>query len=142
MKEFKKSKLEIFRVSEHRWADSGEIKWQTESANEHITFIYSDKPQDQVRESGVGLLLSAEARRAMIDWEAVSDRIITAKFRSRARTFAIVQYYAPTNEAESQTKDNFYELLSATLDKINRGNIKIVIGDLNAKVGVDNTNYK
>jgi hypothetical protein len=142
VREFKKSKLTILGVSEHRWADSGEIKWQTDSGNEHVSFLYSGKPQDQTRESGVGFLLSAEARRAMIDWNAVSDRIITAKFRSRARTIAVVQCYAPTNEADSQTKDNFYELLSATLDKVNKGNIKIIMGDFNAKVGVDNNNLE
>jgi hypothetical protein len=142
VREFKKSKLEILGVSEHRWADSGEVKWQTESGTEHVSFIYSGKPADQTRESGVGFLLSAEARRAMIDWNAVSDRIITARFRSRARTITVVQCYAPTNEADSQSKDNFYELLSATLDKVNKGNIKIVMGDLNAKVGVDNKNFE
>jgi hypothetical protein len=42
--------------------------------------------------------------------------------------------------ADTSSKDNFYELLSATLSNVPRGDIQILMGDLNAKVGSDNTN--
>ena len=45
----------------------------------------------------------------------------------------IIQCYAPTNEAEDDAKDNFYEQLQTFLSKVPRHDM--VSGDLNAKVG-------
>ena len=77
-----------------------------------------------------------------MEWTPVSDRIITARFKTFARNITIVQVYAPTNNATSEEKESFYDQLSTTLDKIRKGDIKIVMGDLNAKVGSDNTNFE
>ena len=131
-------KLEILGVCEHRWADWGEYK--ATLGNENFTFLFSGKPLSENRESGVGLILSATSRRALMDWSPVSDRILIARFRTRARNVSIVQVYSPTELADEDTKDSFYELLSATLNKLPRGDIQILMGDLNAKVGSDNTN--
>lgn len=49
----------------------------------------------------------------------------------------IIQAYAPTDDAED--KEAFYHQLQAILQKIKKRDIKIVIGDFNAKVGTENT---
>nr|KAG5697691.1 hypothetical protein BaRGS_000576 [Batillaria attramentaria] len=41
--------------------------------------------------------------------------------------------------ADEEEKENFYEQLQAVLDKSPRRDLKILMGDLNAKVGTDNT---
>jgi Reverse transcriptase (RNA-dependent DNA polymerase)/Domain of unknown function (DUF6451) len=135
VREFKKVRLEVLGLCEHRWADSGEIR----IPNSGISFLFSGKPLAEKRESGVGLMLSASSRSALRSWIPVSDRILTARFRTRARHVTIVQVYAPTNMADSSSKDDFYESLSATLNKVPRGDIQILMGDLNAKVGNDNS---
>jgi hypothetical protein len=88
-------------------------------------------PATGARESGVGLLLSPAA-----------DRILVARFRSRARNVSIVHVYAPTNTSSVDVKDEFYEQLSSTLNNVRKGDILIVMGDLNARVGSDNTGYE
>ena len=138
-KEFVNFRLEILGIVEHRWPDSGEKNIIT-CGNQQLSFLYSGKPSTDARESGVGLLLSSRTRRALIDWYPISDRIIVAKFRCKVRNITIVQTYAPTNTSPESSKDNFYEQLSASLDKIKRGDILILMGDLNAKIGSDNTN--
>ena len=50
------------------------------------------------------------------------------------------QCYAPTEEADTQTKDEFYEMLESTLSSCHKSDMKIVLGDFNAKVGADNSN--
>ena len=88
---------------------------------------------------GVALLMTPEATQALISWNPVSSRILTARFNSKGRKVTIIQCYAPINTADEQDKAKFYEQLQAVLDKTPKRDIKIVMGDMNAKVGSDNT---
>nr|KAG5685711.1 hypothetical protein BaRGS_027976 [Batillaria attramentaria] len=75
----------------------------------------------------------------VLGWIYVSPRILSARFNSKGRKVTILQCYAPTNRADEEEKENFYEQLQAVLDKAPRRDLKILMGDLNAKVGTDNT---
>ena len=50
--------------------------------------------------------------------------------------------HALTNEATDDEKDEFYDQLQATVDKCNRRDVVIAMGDLNAKFGHDNTDME
>ncbi|CAG5135618.1 unnamed protein product [Candidula unifasciata] len=80
-------------------------------------------------------MLSKEAYRALIEWEAVSPRIIRASFRTVKQkvNMSVIQCYAPTNDKDASIKEEFY---------MQKGNLKILMGDLNAKIGSDNTGYE
>lgn len=134
--EFCRLKLEIMGLCEHRMADKGEMR--IAGNGEQLSMIFCGKSDEEIRSSGVGLLMSAGARKALMEWRAVSDRIMTARFRTRARPVTIVQVYAPTEMDKENVKDDFYSQLAVTVKNIKKGDIKIVMGDLNAKVGTDN----
>lgn len=53
---------------------------------------------------------------------------------------AVIPSYAPTNEAEDETKDVWYEQLQATVSKELLHDMLLVFGDINTKIGSDNTN--
>ena len=55
---------------------------------------------------------------------------------------SIIQVYVPTNEANVEDKDNFYEQLQTVVDSVHKHDILLVMGDLNAKVGEDNEGYE
>jgi exonuclease III len=68
----------------------------------------------------------------------VSLRILTARFNCKGRKVTIRQCYAHTNVADEKEKDEFYEQLQAILDKRPKRDLKLLMGDFNAKVGTDN----
>lgn len=51
------------------------------------------------------------------------------------RIYLIIIKYAPTEEAEHDEKDKFYEMLEEGLEKLLSYDIKILIGDANTKIG-------
>lgn len=65
-----------------------------------------------------------------------------ARFKGRARNITIIQVYAPTEESELAKKDNFYNQLNSVISKVQKGDILMLMGDLNAKVGSDNSNLE
>ncbi|KAK2721540.1 hypothetical protein QYM36_003736 [Artemia franciscana] len=50
---------------------------------------------------------------------------------------SVIVCYAPTNEADDDVKDSFYETLQAVTKDIPKHDVLCVVGDLNAKVGAD-----
>ena len=47
--------------------------------------------------------------------------------------------YAPTSESSEEDFDDFYRKLELNLVEVSSKNVKLVAGDLNAKMGSDNT---
>ena len=52
----------------------------------------------------------------------------------------VVQAYAPKNDVMDEEKDEFYNQLWDTVSSCNRNDMIVVMGDLNAKIGNNNTN--
>lgn len=82
------------------------------------------------------------ARKALIGYNPVSSRIITARFNAAPFKIAIVHAYAPTSTCSYEEIEAFYNTLEDELAKIHKNDIFIVTGDWNAKVGSDNTDWK
>lgn len=133
--EFVSYKLDILGMSEIKWLNKGSE--QLESG--HL-FLFSGN--DRYRMNGVGLLLSPMAKQALIEYVPISDRLIKARFNSKYRKISVLQCYAPTEPDDDKTKEEFYSQLEAAVNTIPSGDIKIVLGDFNAKVGSDNYNLQ
>ena len=74
----------------------------------------------------------------MLEWNPVSERIITARIQTKIRKIYTVQCYAPTENTELAEKEAFYSLLDKTLLGIKRSDIIVMMSDFNAQVGNNN----
>ena len=62
--------------------------------------------------------------------------------RTKPVKTSIIQVYSPTNDVESDVKQDFYDALQAELEKIPKQDSTIIMGDFNAKEESNNTWYE
>ena len=130
--EMKRFRYDIVGISEVRWTGKGETS--------NRDFIWSGEDKTHVR--GVGMLLSDKARKALIGYNPVSSRVITARFDSAPYKITVIHAYAPTAASSDEDIEAFYSILEDALAKVHKKDIIIITGDWNAKIGSDNTDWK
>ena len=62
------------------------------------------------------------------------------RFQAKPHNITLIQCYAPTILASDEEVENFYSTLQETMDSIPNRDIKVLMGDFNAKVGQGSTN--
>ena len=132
--------LDILGISEARWIGSGHM--QLESG---VRLLYSGHEEEGAPHTeGVAIMLSKKAQRSFIGWQPHGPRIMEASFKTNHKriNLNVINCYAPTNESDDTNKEQFYSRLQTIIDTLSPRDINIVMGDLNAKVGRDNTGYE
>ncbi|KAJ3614823.1 hypothetical protein NHX12_018393 [Muraenolepis orangiensis] len=142
--EMKRYGISLLGLGETRWLQSGQVKLASGE-----TILYSghvvQSPEDSAPHTeGVAFMLSKEAQRALISWEPINSRIITAKFQTTHKkiNLQVIQCYAPTNDTDDETKDQFYNQLYTILQDRKGKDIIILMGDMNAKIGGNNNGFE
>ena len=128
-KEMRDHNIQILGISESRWNGTGKIKMATGE-----TVVYSGRDDDN-HMHGVAIMMSEAATDALIEWSGINERMIMARFHSRFIKLTVINAYAPTNDADDETKNEFYELLNDIVQKTHKHDMLVITGDFNAKVG-------
>ena len=73
----------------------------------------------------------------------MTARQMVARFKTSHKriTLTVIMCYAPTNDAEEEGTEEFYDKLRATLRKRTEKEIVVMMGDFDVKVGDGNTGY-
>ncbi|VDP64049.1 unnamed protein product [Schistosoma mattheei] len=90
------------------------------------------------------MMLSKQAQNSLIGCESHTLRIIKTSFKTKKEGISmnVIQCYAPTNDYNEDVKDQLYDRLQSIIEKCPTKKLTILMGDLNAKVGMDNTGYE
>ena len=65
--------------------------------------------------------------------------MISVHFQGKPFNITVIQIYAPTSNAEEAEVERFYEDLQDLLELTPQKDVLFIIGDWNAKVGIEET---
>lgn len=126
--------LSFLGLSEMRWNQNGQMV----TTKGHLV-LWSGMPNaNDIHQRGVGMLVHRSIRNTIMDYEFVNERIMRVRFRCKAKNLTVFQCYAPTEDAEEDVKQQFYDKLNKLLSEAPKHDLKLLMGDINAKVGNDN----
>ena len=86
---------------------------------------------------GVAFLVNKELTNSIINITIVSSRIISIRIKAIPFNCTLIQVYAPTTDYSEDEIEIFYEQIEDTIKQTPRKDLLIIMGDWNAKVGVD-----
>ncbi|KAK2718962.1 hypothetical protein QYM36_006093 [Artemia franciscana] len=82
--------------------------------------LFNSGPMDGSGLAGVGIIMTPKIASGLLDYEAVSDRIVIARLKGQSYNLTILSVYAPIRDAPDHLKDKFYADLQMTMNKIPR----------------------
>jgi exonuclease III len=116
-------------IQEVKWGGSG-----TEPAGEYTFFFLKG---NENHELGTGFFVHKRFISAVKRVESISDRMSYIILRGCWCDIIILNVHAPTEDKIEDIKDRFYEELEHVFDKFPKYHMKILLGDFNAKSGME-----
>ncbi len=123
--------LQILGICETNWNGKGSFT----TVSQH-SVLFSGKEDGYSH--GIAVILSKETKKTLIGYSPINDRILKVRLQAKPYNVSIIQCYAPTTAASDEEMKDFYNTLQETMDTIPHRDVKIVMGDFNAKVGLQN----
>lgn len=117
---------EIVAIQEIRLTNVGNIKLRD------AIILYNC---GQSHEYGVGFIVNNSILPFVKNFIPHSERICTIQLECKWGDIAVINCHAPTDNKANQSKEEFYNQLERVYDSIPHRTRKIIIGDLNAKIG-------
>lgn len=123
-----KYNIDIAALQETRWNDNGRID------KKEFSILYSG-PKKKTGQAGTGFFVNNKLRKSILNFEAISDRLCKLRIKGKFRNISIFSVYAPTEDADDEIKEDFYDSLGCNIEKVPRYDVVILLGDFNAKIG-------
>lgn len=128
IKEMNRLRVDVMGISEMRWPGGGECQME-----DHI--VYYAGNEDRNHRQGVGFIVKRELKPSIISCLPYSDRVILLKLRGNPFNINFIQIYAPTTDKSEEMVEEFYDQIREVLKSVKAGEVCVIMGDFNAKVG-------
>lgn len=125
-KEIEKYGIKLLDLQEVRWEEAGNAKISQ-------TTIFNGK-SEKGHQLGTGFAVHESIIHTVKNFKDINPRISTITIKTNGLDIVIINVHAPTEDKEDCEKEEFYTTLEDVYNG-SAGSIKIVVGDLNAKVG-------
>lgn len=128
-----KYRIDIMAVQEIRMIGKGTIK-----SDGHVLYYCGNVGHT----FGTGFIVGRRVREKIIEFKPVNERMCALRVRGSAFNISFICAHAPTEEKDETTKDQFYSQLELVYDELPKADIKILLGDFNAKIGREEQFYR
>ena len=95
--------------------------------------------QESLGRNGVAIMVNKRVRNAVLGCNLKNDRMISVRFQGKPFNITVIQFYAPTSNAEEAQVEWFSEDLQDLLELTPKKDVLFIVGDWNAKVGSQET---
>ncbi|XP_071578112.1 craniofacial development protein 2-like [Temnothorax nylanderi] len=126
--EMSRLNIDILGLSEVRWPGSGMQKTSN-------GVIYYSGGLDTNHRYGTAILVNNVVAESVAEFIPLNDRVMMLKLQTEHRALNVIQVYAPTNDKTDAEMEEFYSKIEEAMRLTKRGELTMVIGDFNAKVG-------
>ena len=135
--ELSRLRISVAALSEVRWPSSGT------TVEGGYTIFWSGRLDGRCT-GGVAIAMAGHLLQAVdIDSiQSTSDRLMSLRIRHTMGTLKVISVYAPTNQAECQDKDLFYQQLAFAVERCKASETPLLLGDFNARVGSERIGYE
>ena len=127
--ELRKYKIAIAAIQETRWTKLTPRAFVSSKYN-----IYTSS-QTNKHEFGTAFFVDSEFNHLVTNFTAINERLCVLRLKGRFFNYSLINIHAPTNDSEEEAKDEFYEQLERAYSACPKNDVKLVMGDANAKVG-------
>ena len=93
--------VDILGISELKWTGLGEF-----NSDDHYIYYCG---QEYLRRNGVAIMVNKSVRNAVIGCNLKNVRMISVRFQGKPFNITVIQFYAPTSNAEEAEVEWFYE---------------------------------
>jgi exonuclease III len=119
-------KMDITAIQEIRVTGEGII-----DKKNHTIFYSCDRKHHMF---GTGFIVNKRIKKHLVtDFKAKTPRICKIRVRGLFFNYSLICVHVPTEEKDDDEKDTFYEDLDQIYEECPKRDVKIIIGDLDAK---------
>ena len=93
--------VNILKIVELKWTGLGEF-----NSDDHYIYYCG---QESLRRNGVAIMVNKRVQNAVLGCSLKNDRMISVCFQGKPFNVTVIQFYAPTSNAEEAEVEWFYE---------------------------------
>ena len=135
---FEEAGIGILGIQEHRIIHDEVSKITRLSRDCHMITTSAWHNSAQAAVGGVGILLSDRAYNAITGIQSISKRNLIVSFDGNPK-LSVVCVYSPTEGDSREAAEEFHNDLRGALADLPAHNLRMVVGDLNAHLGKDDS---